>query len=51
MRWAQGWRAGILYRMGSLWIGVHWSGANRRWCINLLPCVTVWIVLPGGREP
>lgn len=44
-------RCGILFRWGSLWVGAHWSAANRRWCINPLPCVTVWVALPGGRTP
>ncbi|MGN6229138.1 MAG: hypothetical protein ACTHNM_17065 [Dyella sp.] len=44
-------KAGLLFRWGSLWIGLHWSPANRRVCINLVPCVTVWIVLKGGVRP
>jgi peptidoglycan/LPS O-acetylase OafA/YrhL len=45
IRW--GWHT----RWGSFWIGCHWSPWNRRFCINLLPCVTLWVVLPGGKEP
>jgi len=44
-------RAGILFRWGSCWIGAHWSPANRRLCINLVPCVTIWIVGAGGVVP
>lgn len=44
-------KCGILVRRGSLWIGAHWSPGNRRWCINLIPCVTFWITLPGGNTP
>lgn len=44
-------KAGLLIRAGSAWIGVHWSSFNRRACINLIPCVTVWITLPGGTPP
>lgn len=44
-------RAGILFRIGSLWIGAHYSPHNRRWCINVLPCVTLWITLKGGNTP
>jgi len=44
-------KVGILFRPGSLWIGGHYSSKNRRWCINLVPCVTVWVVLKGGIEP
>lgn len=44
-------KAGLIVRLGSAWVGVHWSPYNRRFCINLLPCVTVWIALPGGKEP
>jgi hypothetical protein len=44
-------RIGLRFRLGSFWIGFHWSPANRRLCINLIPCVTVWIVAPGGVLP
>ena len=44
-------KAGILFRWGSCWIGAHWSPANRRLCINLVPCVTIWIVGAGGVVP
>ena len=44
-------QAGILFNPGALWIGAHWSPHNRRWCINVLPGVTVWITLPGGHVP
>jgi hypothetical protein len=43
--------AGILIRWYSLWIGVHYSPYNRRFCINLVPCVTLWVCLPGGVAP
>ena len=42
---------GTLFRWGSFWVGLHWSPWNKRLCINLLPCVTVWVVFPGGNEP
>ena len=42
---------GVLARWGSFWLGAHWSPYNRRLCINLLPCVTFWIALPGGFTP
>lgn len=45
------WRAGLLFRLGSCWIGVHWSPSNRRLCINLLPFITIWICPPGGVAP
>lgn len=44
-------RVGLLVRLGSAWIGAHWSDHDRRWCINLIPCVTIWITLPGGLLP
>lgn len=44
-------KAGILFRWGSFWIGAHWSPYNQRLCINLIPCVTLWIALPGGNVP
>jgi hypothetical protein len=44
-------KIGILFRLGSFLIGAHWSPYNRRLCVNVLPCVTVWIALPGGVVP
>lgn len=42
---------GILFNRSALWIGAHYSPDNQRWCINILPCATVWITLPGGNVP
>jgi hypothetical protein len=44
-------RAGVLFRLASLWVGIHYSRYNRRFCINLVPCITVWITLRGGNTP
>lgn len=44
-------KAGILFRWGSAWVGVHWSPFNRRACINVIPFVTIWITLEGGNVP
>lgn len=44
-------KTGLLTRAGSFWVGIHWSSYNRRICINLIPCVTWWITLPGGNPP
>lgn len=44
-------KVGILVNAGAFWIGAHWSTYNRRWCINVLPCITVWIALRGGKQP
>lgn len=42
---------GVLVRSGSIWIGAHYAPYNRRWCVNIVPCVTVWVALKGGRKP
>lgn len=42
---------GLLFRLGSAWVGVHYSPHNRRYCINLIPFVTFWITLKGGKTP
>lgn len=42
---------GILTRLGSFWVGAHWSPHNKRLCINIIPCVTFWVVWPGGIAP
>lgn len=44
-------RIGLVFRPCSLWVGVHYSGNTRRFCINLIPCVTLWITRPGGDTP
>lgn len=45
------WHWGILLRPGSLWIGAHWSPQNKRLCANFIPCVTIWVTMPGGNTP
>lgn len=42
---------GLLVRKESIWIGGHYSPYNRRWCINVIPFVTLWITLKGGKVP
>jgi len=42
---------GWMFRLGSLWVGAHWSSINKRLCVNFLPCVTLWLVWPGGNIP
>jgi hypothetical protein len=44
-------RYGLIFRLGSAWVGFHWAGYNKRLCINVLPFVTLWIVWPGGKVP
>lgn len=44
-------RVGLKPRLGSLWIGVHWSPYNKRLCVNLVPCLTIWVTLKGGTMP
>jgi len=44
-------RAGLLFRSGNFWVGVHYSKHNKRFCINLIPFITFWITLPGGYTP
>lgn len=41
---------GLLYNPGALWVGAHYSQHNKRWCINIVPCLTVWYT-NGGCEP
>jgi hypothetical protein len=44
-------RAGFLFRWESFWIGVHYSRFEKRFCINFVPFVTLWITLEGGNIP
>ena len=45
------WRFGFKFNKSAWWVGVHHSPYNARWCINLLPCLTVWVCKPHGFEP
>lgn len=42
---------GVLVNPKALWIGGHYSEHHKRWCINILPCLTVWWAKPGGYLP
>lgn len=33
---------GILFRPQSFWIGIHYSIACKRYCLNIIPCITIW---------
>lgn len=44
-------KAGIVFRLYSAWVGVHYSPYHKRFCINLVPFVTVWVTLKGGHPP
>lgn len=44
-------RWGFLVQPGALWVGAHYSAHHKRWCINILPCLTLWVCLPGGIAP
>lgn len=48
---AKKWKWGFLFNPHAFWIGAHYSPYNRRWCINLVPCVTLWVVRPFGNVP
>jgi hypothetical protein len=39
-------KVGILFRLESPWIGAHYSNFNKRWCINLIPFLTIYIGNP-----
>ena len=49
VRRASSW--GILLNPHAWWLGVHYSPRDKRFCINLFPCLTVWVAKEGGREP
>lgn len=42
---------GVLFRLKSFWIGVHYSDHTKRFCINLIPCITIWVILKDGVVP
>lgn len=44
-------KIGFLFNPRALWIGVHYSSFNKRLCINVLPCLTLYFVAAGGNPP
>lgn len=42
---------GLLINWRAFWIGWHYGKEARRLCINVLPCVTLYYVRPGGTLP
>ena len=46
-----GYTVGYKIQKGGVWIGVHYSEWNKRFCINLIPCITIWVVRPNGDIP
>ena len=44
---------GILLRtnLKSVWWGWHHSPEYQRWCLNIIPFLTIWWMKPGGKKP
>lgn len=42
---------GILFQPGAWWIGIHRSVVEKRLCINIIPMLTVWVLMKGGKPP
>ena len=42
---------GLIFQVGAWWLGVHYSDYNKRYCINLIPCFTIWVAMPDGHTP
>lgn len=42
---------GLLVNWRAFWVGAHYSKTDKRLCLNLIPCVTLWWTKPGGRLP
>ena len=40
--------AGILFRLQSFWIGLHYSKQCKRYCLNIIPCLTIWWISGDG---
>lgn len=46
-----GWAWGLLFNPYALWVGSHYSKHHKRYCINLIPGLTLWVTKRGGQEP
>ncbi len=44
-------RRGFIFRWKSFWLGLHYSDYNKRYCLNIIPCVTFWWIGKGGKMP
>ena len=44
-------KVGIIFRLASFWIGIHYSYKCKRLCVNLIPFVTLWVTFEGGLVP
>lgn len=42
---------GLLFNWRAFWVGGHYSKKDKRLCINLVPCLTLWWAKPGGKLP
>lgn len=42
---------GIILRWKSFWIGLHYSDYNDRYCLNIIPCFTIWWIGKNGKQP
>lgn len=42
---------GLLLNWRAFWVGWHYSEHHRRLCVNVLPCITIYYVKPGGVIP
>ena len=42
---------GLLFNPTGVWVGIHYSRHTRRFCINLIPCFTLWITKKYGILP
>ena len=42
---------GLIFQSGAWWLGAHYSEANKRLCINIIPCLTIWIAANDGVIP
>lgn len=49
--WNRTYAFGLLFNSGAWWVGAHYSRHDKRLCVNLIPCLTVWVALPGGKLP
>ena len=44
-------KAGLLFNKAAWWVGVHYSPYNQRFCINVIPWLTIWVTRSGGTVP
>lgn len=40
---------GVIVDPTSFWIGLNYSSSTKRYSLNLMPCITLWVTFTRGQ--